>query len=99
MEGILKRTLIGVQLSIFKDKIKPEEVLESYNFNFQYGDNSDGAERKAFAIAYKGPDGSPVAIRSVRSGLENMIWGLVASQQLLPELPGQFEGVRQQFLF
>ncbi|KAF6221378.1 hypothetical protein HO133_002233 [Letharia lupina] len=85
-KGLLERSLDGVQFSIYADKSRPSEILELYTFSFQYRDGKDG-ERRLMGLTAPGGGSGMITIRSVRSGMVNVIDQFKNYQQQLPALP------------
>ena len=84
-EGVLKRSLEGVQFSIYADRTKPSHLLESYTFSFQYGRGVHGPKRERAGLS--GIDCASFTGVEARSGLKKILDQLHIQSELLPALP------------
>ncbi|KAL1631007.1 hypothetical protein SLS56_004681 [Neofusicoccum ribis] len=85
-EAIKKGYLRSMQLKIFKDKDHPENVLETYTWNFGY-DRHTGSEHMVTSnLELKGSQGKAVNIKDLTSGLARLVHDFSYLTDKLPKL-------------
>ncbi|KZF24910.1 hypothetical protein L228DRAFT_265418 [Xylona heveae TC161] len=86
-EAIELSYLEGLQLTIYADAQRPENVLETYTFTFQYRTDGSPDKSRLSSIEVESPVGEKVTIKEAKYGLQMLNMRLVALSTFLPQLP------------
>ncbi|KAI9780742.1 MAG: DNA binding protein [Geoglossum umbratile] len=86
-EALKKGVLAAARFSIFVDKSKPEDIAESYTFNFKYQGDLEHGTRCLSGMDMASPPGPVITLRSARDGLQMFIKHLCTMTSLFPRLP------------
>lgn len=76
-------------MSIYADKSKPHNVLESYTFSFMYGNPTLGAQGQLVGMGLLNPSNNTVTVGGARSNYDRFMRQLHQYHQSLPDLPSQ----------
>ena len=85
----MKKDLFKVQISIFTDRERPSDVIESYTFSFGYHENSDNGDGSPTNLALEGPNSEQIIVDSSSCEVEKIIDYLNLVADDLPDLPSE----------
>ncbi|KAK2802102.1 hypothetical protein FQN50_007466 [Emmonsiellopsis sp. PD_5] len=92
-DALEKNFLDAVQMTIFVDKDKPSQILESYTFTFKYTGGPNDVNSRLASISLDATNTGCTAemktLRTAQRGLEMIIRRLITLSAFLPILPSQ----------
>ncbi|PGG99064.1 hypothetical protein AJ79_08698 [Helicocarpus griseus UAMH5409] len=90
-DALEKNYLEAVQMTVFVDKSKSSQVLESYTFTFKYtgGPKDVGNRLASISLESTGCKAEMKTLKSARRGLEMIVRRLITLSAFLPVLPSE----------
>jgi len=91
-EALQKNVLRAMQLNIFENADKPQDVVEAYTFTFSYSQCGAVNGATLASVELKGPRGETMTVRNARHALNMFVRQLITLCQTMPQLPGESKG-------
>ena len=86
-DALKRNVLRAIQLNIFEQADKPNEVMETYTFTFNYVKSAERPIMLA-GLELKGPRGESITVMNARHALQMFTRRVIALCNTLPDLPG-----------
>lgn len=97
MNDVLRHSLEGFRISIYGDKSKPQNVLESYAFSFTYADGTVGVKRQLMGLGLPGSDNGTLTTGGAWSSYDRFVRQLHDYHISLRDLPSQFPPCQKKY--
>lgn len=89
-DALQRKWLRALQITVIEDPAHPEEVIESWTFNFEYAQlEQDGKSAISVRIGNQPPQ-SPITVAHAKQALQKLLRPVPTFCNTLPDLPGSY---------